>query len=236
MSKALFNPSGAAGSNAFIMAPWLGRARLSFSKDKVLAVIGEGFPIPMPTVIHRGRRGCRTSTTGVGDPKPPLRTFAHSTWSHTEDHSRFRIVLPLAELVSAADWPKVWQWAETRAGYAIDPALKNPGSHYALAAMPNPNWPRFAFALPGALLSPAEEGVVVSQSVKSLHPMRPTDGSPSIIRGEDPTRYYLDVNDERSVYFVDEHWEVGTDDLPSNSDDEFGGLLRVARTGCSHEP
>ncbi|MBZ0116016.1 MAG: hypothetical protein K8H88_03400, partial [Sandaracinaceae bacterium] len=133
--------------------------------------------------------------------------IVHTTWSHTAEHPRFRVVLPLGHLVLAREWGRVWAWAEEKARRAIDPALKNPSSTYALPAVPNPNWPREAFSRPGALLSPADEGIVDERPEIDLHPMRPTDGGPSILRGEDPSRHYLDHDDARTIHFVDDGWE-----------------------------
>ena len=132
--------------------------------------------------------------------------IVHSTWSHTEEHPRFRLVLPLAHPVVAEEWPLVWEWASRRTGGAIDAALKNPSSHYALPAVPNENHPRFAFSRPGELLHPAAEGVVEQAPDLALVPMHPTDGTPSIMRGEDPTRRYVTELDEESLYFAEEPW------------------------------
>lgn len=131
----------------------------------------------------------------------------HSTWSHTEAHPRFRLVLPFAHLVAARDWLRVWQWAAARSGHAFDAALKNPSSHYALPAVPNPNWPRAAFSRPGALLSPVDEGLVDAVPQLPLVPQGPTDGQPSVMRGLDPTRQYLDHVDRDTVYLTDDPWE-----------------------------
>jgi hypothetical protein len=131
----------------------------------------------------------------------------HSTWSHTDAHPRFRLVLPFAHLVAARDWLRVWQWAAARSGHAVDGALKNPSSHYALPAVPNPNWPRVAFSRPGALLSPVDEGLVDHVPQLPLVPQGPTDGQPSVMRGLDPTRQYLDHVDRDTVYLTDDPWE-----------------------------
>ncbi len=40
----------------------------------------------------------------------------HTTWSHTDDHHKFRVVLPLAVPVRAADWRPFWDWAAARTG------------------------------------------------------------------------------------------------------------------------
>lgn len=131
----------------------------------------------------------------------------HSTWSHQDTRPRFRLVLPLAHLVAARDWAKVWTWAAARSGHAIDGALKNPSSHYALPAVPNLNWPRVAFCRPGAILSPRDEGLVDELPEITLVPQGPTDGQPSVMRGLDPTRQFVDHVEQDVVYVADDPWE-----------------------------
>ncbi len=60
----------------------------------------------------------------------------HTSWSHTPEHPRFRIVLVLAEPVPAAEWPRAWRWASSRSGGRIDPACKDPSRLYLLPALP----------------------------------------------------------------------------------------------------
>lgn len=142
--------------------------------------------------------------------------LVHSTWSHTEARPRFRLVLPLAHLVAARDWARVWSWAAARSGQTIDGALKNPSSHYALPAVPNLNWPRVAFSRPGALLSPRAEGLVDDVPEVALVPQGPTDGQPSVMRGLDPTRQYVDHVAQDTVYVVDDPWD---DEAPAPAAD-----------------
>lgn len=133
--------------------------------------------------------------------------LVHSTWSHTDDKPRFRLVLPLAHLVPVADWARVWSWAAQRSGGTVDGALKNPSSHYALPAVPHLNWPRVAFCRPGAILSPHDEGLVASVPDVPLVPQGPTDGEPSVMRGLDPTRRFVDHVADDSVYLDEDPWE-----------------------------
>ncbi len=37
--------------------------------------------------------------------------FGHTSWSHTEDHHRFRVVMPLYKPVSGRVWKQVYRWA-----------------------------------------------------------------------------------------------------------------------------
>ena len=60
----------------------------------------------------------------------PWAHIIYTTPSHGPDGDRFRVVLPLAQPVAAADWPRVWQWAEQRAGRTVDPACKDASRIY----------------------------------------------------------------------------------------------------------
>lgn len=51
--------------------------------------------------------------------------FVHTSWSHTREHPKWRLVVPLAEPVSSDLWPQVWRWADKRSG-GSDPACKDP--------------------------------------------------------------------------------------------------------------
>jgi hypothetical protein len=62
--------------------------------------------------------------------------LVHTSWSHTEDHPRFRLVLPLAAPIPAMAWPRVWAWARERSGGHIDEACKDPSRLYLLPAVP----------------------------------------------------------------------------------------------------
>lgn len=132
--------------------------------------------------------------------------IVHTTWSHTPEHPKFRLVMPLAFPVAAEDWPKVWSWAEEVARFEIDPSMKSPAANYALPAVPHRAWPREAFSRPGAILDPVDEGIVERRSALDLSPKRPPPGVPSVIRGEDPEHEYVDHEDPDAVYFVDEEW------------------------------
>jgi P4 family phage/plasmid primase-like protien len=51
--------------------------------------------------------------------------LAYTTHSHKENAQRFRIVLPLKEPISAADFPRLWKWAALLAGGKIDKAASD---------------------------------------------------------------------------------------------------------------
>lgn len=84
----------------------------------------------------------------------------HTTWSHTPQHPKFRLILPLATPVPAAHWPQVYAWAQAQTGFAVDGSKKGAGTTFALPAVPDPNCPRLAFSSPGPLLDPVIEGLV----------------------------------------------------------------------------
>ena len=86
--------------------------------------------------------------------------LVHTTWSHTAERPKFRLVMPLAFPVPAEDWGKVWSWAEEIARFEIDPAMKSPAATYALPAVPHRAWPREAFSRPWAILDPVDEGIL----------------------------------------------------------------------------
>lgn len=90
----------------------------------------------------------------------PWLHVAHSTWSHTETHPKFRLCLPLAQPVLAQDWERVWEWAAERAGDAIDPSLSSPGATFAVPTVPHEDWPRAHVFQPGPLLDPVAEGLI----------------------------------------------------------------------------
>ena len=63
----------------------------------------------------------------------------HTTWSHTPEHHKARVVFPLAEDCPRDQWLEVWRCAERWAaewGAIIDPACKNPSRLYFLPALP----------------------------------------------------------------------------------------------------
>lgn len=96
----------------------------------------------------------------------------HTTWSHTDEHPRFRVILPMARTVLAEDWVNVWAWANARAEDAIDPALKSPGATFALPACAAPDAPHFAVVNPGELLDPMTEGLTTRDGPE----VGPTEG------------------------------------------------------------
>lgn len=70
--------------------------------------------------------------------------LVHTTWSHTLDAPRFRLVVPLEAPVPASGWPRVWHWAHARIGRTADPACKDPCRLYFVPAVRSQDWPRYA--------------------------------------------------------------------------------------------
>ena len=56
----------------------------------------------------------------------------HTSWSHTPEAARWRLVLPLAADVPAEHWPAVWAWASARAVGEVDRACKDVSRLWAL--------------------------------------------------------------------------------------------------------
>ena len=65
----------------------------------------------------------------------------HSTWSHTQESPRLRLVLPLAMPVSAERWPKAWTWAARRTPGA-DTVCRDPARLYFRPAVAQTDQPR----------------------------------------------------------------------------------------------
>ncbi|MCK6527668.1 hypothetical protein L6R50_08925 [Myxococcota bacterium] len=69
----------------------------------------------------------------------------HTSWSHTPDSPRFRVVLPLEEPVPAPEWP--WAWESARQWYrgtTPDPVCKDVARLYFRPALRAPDWPHEA--------------------------------------------------------------------------------------------
>lgn len=86
--------------------------------------------------------------------------IVHTTWSHTPEKPKFRLILPLAEPVRPSDWRAVYEWAEERAAGTVDPTGKSVGTTFALPAVADEAQPRIAFSRPGPLLDARLEGLI----------------------------------------------------------------------------
>jgi hypothetical protein len=81
-----------------------------------------------------------------------LDSVVHTSWSHTPDSPRFRLVLPLARPVPGARWADAWNAAVDALGFPADPACKNANRRFLLPVQP-PGAPiGYALHRPGAAL------------------------------------------------------------------------------------
>lgn len=132
----------------------------------------------------------------------------HTTWSHTPEHPKLRVILPLAAACPAHRFEALWDWAHGRAGGDIDRRLSGVAATYALPVVPSIDAPRDAGSNPGPLLDPRELGIDIDAV---LHlPVR--HASPSRMLG-DPGKEYV-VHQTREALFVyddldeDEVWSL----------------------------
>lgn len=58
----------------------------------------------------------------------------HSSWSHSDTLTKFRLIVPLARAVPLRAWRWVWSWAASRAAGTIDRACKDASRLYFLPA------------------------------------------------------------------------------------------------------
>ena len=113
----------------------------------------------------------------------------HTTWSHTPERPRFRMILPLAAPVLAHEWEAVARWAEERTGFRIDPTGKSASSTFALPAVGSEDSPCLAICQPGELLDPVVEGLVQQAAQRSEQPFTPAADS---IIGGFPGKTYIE--------------------------------------------
>lgn len=71
------------------------------------------------------------------------RAILHTTWSHTPERPRARVVFPLDEAVTADQWTEVWEagarWASSW-GAVVDGKCKDPSRLYFLPALERARW------------------------------------------------------------------------------------------------
>ncbi len=75
----------------------------------------------------------------------------HSTWSHSAEQPRFRVVVPLARPVPVAWWSAAWAWATARTPGA-DAACKDPSRLYFRPAVRREEQPHFSRLVEGPVL------------------------------------------------------------------------------------
>lgn len=65
----------------------------------------------------------------------PWYRILHTSWSHSEEQHRFRVVLPLRRDVLPPEYPALWRWAEQHADRQVDKACKDISRAWALPAV-----------------------------------------------------------------------------------------------------
>lgn len=81
----------------------------------------------------------------------------HTTWSHTKETPRWRLVIPLASPVPVDRWERVWSWAHRCSELTADPKCKDPSRLYFVPAVRAGDWPREAIVHPGPRLVVPDE-------------------------------------------------------------------------------
>ena len=69
------------------------------------------------------------------DPFHRVQYLVHTSYSHTKEVPKFRIILPLAQPIAGEDWPLVWSHL-TRRAVDPDPACKDASRVYFLPSRP----------------------------------------------------------------------------------------------------
>lgn len=104
-----------------------------------------------------------------------------TSWSHTEAHPKFRLILPLAEPVPADQWDRVWRWAHDRSGALADKACSDASRMYYLPARPHA-WAPYEsrrVRLDGPLLHVRVEAPPGGARARPAPPSRPVAAVPT---------------------------------------------------------
>lgn len=136
----------------------------------------------------------------------------HTTWSHTPEHPRFRVIIPLAVAVPAAKWESMWSWAERQSQGEIDVSMKGVAATYSLPAVPHAGWPREAITHAAPLLDPRELGIDCGEPLRL-----PARHAPVSMLLGDPGKEYLVHETEETVYVYDDPGEDPPWDAPIES-------------------
>lgn len=102
----------------------------------------------------------------------PFRGVAHTSYSHSPAHPKFRVILPLAHPISAEEHHRLWHWVFEKVQKTCDASCKNPDRMFYLPRAPQEaleqKWP-WVRALHGPLLTvedvPADFVVPVPQEL-----------------------------------------------------------------------
>jgi hypothetical protein len=125
--------------------------------------------------------------------------MVHTTWSHTPEHPKFRVILPLAVPVPASQFERLWDWAHARTGGDIDRQLSGIAATYALPVVPGIDAPREAGSHAGPLLDPRDLGIEVGEPLR----MAIRHANPSRMLG-DPDKEYVTHEAGESIYVYDD--------------------------------
>lgn len=123
----------------------------------------------------------------------------HTTWSHTPEHPKLRVILPLAVACPADRFEALWDWAHARTGGDIDRQLSGIAATYALPVVPSIEAPRDAGSHAGPLLDPRELGIAIDEVLRL--PVR--HASPSRMLG-DPDKEYVVHQTREALYVYDD--------------------------------
>jgi len=88
----------------------------------------------------------------------------HSSYSHTIGHPRYRLILPLAQAVPAADWPAAWSRLNQWLGGINDPSTKDAARLYYLPSNPPGAQGHFLVHEKGRLLDVGELPALVTSA------------------------------------------------------------------------
>lgn len=138
-----------------VPSSWDVLALLGMMLEPVLGTSKDRLPLWSPTVYgpayrERGQLVCRRSSNTVSVSmvvldvddgtsldqllEPGAFALAHTSWSHTPAHPKWRVVYPLAEPVPAQRWAATWRGLAAK-WPAIDPATKDPARMYYVPAV-----------------------------------------------------------------------------------------------------
>ena len=117
----------------------------------------------------------------------------HSSWSHTPEHPKWRLVMPLARPVPREAWGRVWAWASKRVDETNDLKCKDPGRIYFAPAKPDPTVEHKAFVLDGRALDVPASLLRAPQADPMVRP------PPQHGRGRNADRYKRDPDARREL-------------------------------------
>lgn len=132
----------------------------------------------------------------------------HTTWSHTAEVNKFRVVLPLAQPAPAASWYDVWRWVHEIAGDTVDPTGKSVSRAYALPVVPHDAWPRAAYVHQAELLDLSLEGVPGASE-----PPNEVDAGPGLLRHDREMLYLASARTLQETRLeAEDTWDLFGDD------------------------